>query len=76
MVARRGGVIAPLRPNGTGNAFIAPLPALLQTARGVGAVSPRVNVNTTKFYLPDAIDENGLLKAEITAEAVGRPSPA
>ncbi|MCC7480460.1 MAG: hydantoinase/oxoprolinase family protein [Hyphomicrobiales bacterium] len=45
-------------------------------ARGVGAVSPRVNVNTTKFYLPDAIDENGLLKAEITAEAVGRPSPA
>jgi len=44
-------------------------------ALGVGALSPRVSVNTKKYYLPDAIDENGLLKAEVTAEAVGRPSP-
>jgi hypothetical protein len=44
-------------------------------ALGIGAISPRVSVDIRKYYLPDAIDENGLLKAEITAEAVGRPSP-
>ena len=46
------------------------------TALGVGAVSPKVSVDTKKHFLPDAIDDNGLLKAEITAEAIGRPSPA
>ncbi len=44
-------------------------------ALGVGAIAPKVNVDTRKYYLPDAMDDNGLLKAEITAEAIGRPSP-
>ena len=45
-------------------------------ALGVGAISPKISVDTKKYYLPDAMDDNGLLKAEITAEAIGRPSPA
>ena len=45
-------------------------------ALGVGALSPKISVDTKKYYLPDAMDDNGLLKAEITAEAIGRPSPA
>ena len=45
-------------------------------ALGVGAVSPKINIDAKKFFLPDAMDDNGLLKAEITAEAIGRPSPA
>jgi hypothetical protein len=45
-------------------------------ALGVGAVSPKISVDTKKYFLPDAMDDNGLLKAEITAEAIGRPSPA
>jgi N-methylhydantoinase A/oxoprolinase/acetone carboxylase beta subunit len=45
-------------------------------ALGVGALSPKISVDIKKYYLPDAMDDNGLLKAEITAEAIGRPSPA
>ena len=45
-------------------------------ALDVGAVSPKISVDTRKYFLPDAMDDNGLLKAEITAEAIGRPSPA
>jgi hypothetical protein len=41
-----------------------------------GAVSPRVVVNTQKYFLPDAMNDDGLLKAEIIAEAVGRPMTA
>ncbi len=40
----------------------------------VGAVAPKVTLNTRKFYLPDAMNEDGLLKAEIIAEAIGRPA--
>jgi N-methylhydantoinase A/oxoprolinase/acetone carboxylase beta subunit len=45
-------------------------------ALGVGAVAPKISVETRKYFLPDAMDDNGLLKAEIRAEAIGRPSPA
>lgn len=41
---------------------------------GVGAIEPKVSVETRKYFLPDAMDDNGLLRAEITAEAIGRPS--
>jgi hypothetical protein len=44
-------------------------------ALGVGAILPKISVDTRKYFLPDAVDDNGLLKAEITAEAIGRPSP-
>jgi hypothetical protein len=39
----------------------------------MGATQAEVKVSIDKSYLPDAIDENGLLKANITAEAIGRP---
>jgi N-methylhydantoinase A/oxoprolinase/acetone carboxylase beta subunit len=45
-------------------------------ALSVGAILPKISVETKKFFLPDATDDNGLLKAEVTAEAIGRPSPA
>jgi N-methylhydantoinase A/oxoprolinase/acetone carboxylase beta subunit len=45
-------------------------------ALGRGALAPRVTVETQKFFLPDAFNDDGLLKAEIVAEAVGRPTPA
>ncbi len=46
-----------------------------KSALNYGAVSPKVHVDTKKYYLPDAMDDNGLLKAEVSAEAIGRPSP-
>jgi hypothetical protein len=45
-------------------------------ALAVGAILPKISLDTKKYFLPDAMDDNGLLKAEITAEAIGRPSPA
>ncbi len=39
----------------------------------MGAGRAEVKVSIAKSYLPDAVDDNGLLKAEITAEAIGRP---
>ena len=45
-----------------------------RAALQVGAVAPKVMLNTRKFYLPDAMNEDGLLKAEIIAEAIGRPA--
>ncbi|WP_119269974.1 hydantoinase/oxoprolinase family protein [Taklimakanibacter deserti] len=39
----------------------------------MGASHAEVKVSIEKSYLPDAVDDNGLLKAEVTAEAIGRP---
>jgi hypothetical protein len=39
----------------------------------MGASHAEVKLSTAKSYLPDAVDDNGLLKAEVTAEAIGRP---
>jgi len=39
----------------------------------MGAGRAEVKVSIAKSYLPDAVDDNGLLKADITAEAIGRP---
>ncbi|MGE0241726.1 MAG: hydantoinase/oxoprolinase family protein, partial [Parvibaculaceae bacterium] len=39
----------------------------------MGAAHAEVKVDIEKSYLPDAVDDNGLLKAEVTAEAIGRP---
>jgi N-methylhydantoinase A/oxoprolinase/acetone carboxylase beta subunit len=38
-----------------------------------GAGSFDIQVGIEKSFLPDAVDDNGLLKAEIRAEAIGRP---
>jgi N-methylhydantoinase A/oxoprolinase/acetone carboxylase beta subunit len=39
----------------------------------MGATKPEVKVSVIKSYLPDTVDDNGLLEADVTAEAVGRP---
>lgn len=47
--------------------------AALTAVTQMGAGKAEVKVSIAKSYLPDAVDDNGLLKAEITAEAIGRP---
>ena len=42
-------------------------------AVAMGAERPEVRVRVEKQMLPDAVDENGLFEALVTAEAVGRP---
>jgi N-methylhydantoinase A/oxoprolinase/acetone carboxylase beta subunit len=42
-------------------------------ARKGGAKHPRVEIRVTKSHLPDARDDEGLLTATVTAEAIGRP---
>jgi hypothetical protein len=39
----------------------------------MGATKPEVKVSVVKSHLPDAVDDNGLLEAEVRAEAIGRP---
>lgn len=47
--------------------------AALAAVAQMGAGQAEVKVSIAKSHLPDAVDDNGLLKAEITAEAIGRP---
>jgi N-methylhydantoinase A/oxoprolinase/acetone carboxylase beta subunit len=47
--------------------------AALTAVAEMGAGRAEVKVSIAKSYLPDAVDDNGLLKADITAEAIGRP---
>jgi hypothetical protein len=47
--------------------------AALAVVAEMGAARAEVKVSAIKSFLPDAVDDNGLLKAEITAEAIGRP---
>lgn len=47
--------------------------AALAAVAEMGAGRAEVKVGIAKSYLPDAVDDNGLLKADITAEAIGRP---
>jgi N-methylhydantoinase A/oxoprolinase/acetone carboxylase beta subunit len=42
----------------------------------MGAEAPEVRISTEKQMLPDAVTENDLLHAVVTAEAVGRPQLA
>ena len=48
-----------------------------ETARNavqaMGATAIEVRVGVKKHLLPDAVDDNGLLEAVVTAEAIGRP---
>jgi N-methylhydantoinase A/oxoprolinase/acetone carboxylase beta subunit len=39
----------------------------------MGAGEPEVRMNIEKHLLPDAVDDEGLFRAMVTAEAVGRP---
>ncbi|HUF45002.1 MAG TPA: hydantoinase/oxoprolinase family protein, partial [Aestuariivirgaceae bacterium] len=42
----------------------------------MGAEAPEIRISTEKQMLPDAVTENDLLHAVVTAEAVGRPQLA
>lgn len=46
----------------------------LAHARSRGAIDPKVTVSVEKNLLPDAKDDDGLLTASITAEAIGQPA--
>jgi hypothetical protein len=39
----------------------------------MGAEDPQVRIAVARQMLPDAVDDNGLFEAIVTAEAVGRP---
>lgn len=47
--------------------------AALAVVAEMGAARAEVKVSAIKSFLPDAVDDSGLLKADITAEAIGRP---
>jgi N-methylhydantoinase A/oxoprolinase/acetone carboxylase beta subunit len=48
--------------------------AALSLALSQGGREPRVTLSIEKHYLPDAQNDDGLLNAIVTAEAVGRPT--
>jgi N-methylhydantoinase A/oxoprolinase/acetone carboxylase beta subunit len=63
---------------GSGAAALATAEALarktaLAAVAQMGATQAEVKVSVAKSYLPDAVDDNGLLEADVTAEAIGRP---
>jgi N-methylhydantoinase A/oxoprolinase/acetone carboxylase beta subunit len=39
----------------------------------LGGRNPQAKISMKKIYLPDSVDENGLLEASVRAEAIGRP---
>lgn len=41
----------------------------------MGAGEPEVRISIEKHLLPDAVDDEGLFRARVVAEAVGRPKP-
>jgi N-methylhydantoinase A/oxoprolinase/acetone carboxylase beta subunit len=47
--------------------------AALAAVAQMGAARAEVKVGVEKSYLPEAADDNGLLEAAVTAEAIGRP---
>jgi N-methylhydantoinase A/oxoprolinase/acetone carboxylase beta subunit len=47
--------------------------AARQAAIAMGADEPEIRLEREIHMLPDAVDENGLLTATVTAEAIGRP---
>jgi N-methylhydantoinase A/oxoprolinase/acetone carboxylase beta subunit len=63
---------------GSGAAALAAAEALarktaLAAVAQMGAAQAEVKVSVARSYLPDAVDDNGLLEADVTAEAIGRP---
>jgi N-methylhydantoinase A/oxoprolinase/acetone carboxylase beta subunit len=47
--------------------------AALLLAKANGAYSPKIETSINRHYLPNASDDDGLLSAVVSAEAVGRP---
>jgi N-methylhydantoinase A/oxoprolinase/acetone carboxylase beta subunit len=78
-----GGVFRVHGPQGTevassGTAALARAEALASSAAhqaviAMGADEPEIRLAREIHLLPDAVDENGMLSATLTAEAIGRP---
>ena len=47
--------------------------AAMALAKANGAYSPKIEISIKRHYLPNASDDEGLLSAVVSAEAVGRP---
>jgi hypothetical protein len=45
-------------------------------AEAAGAADPELHVAVEKHLLPDAVDDSGLFRAVVSAEAIGRPNAA
>jgi N-methylhydantoinase A/oxoprolinase/acetone carboxylase beta subunit len=72
-----GGHVTRMFGSGTEAVAFAEASALEQaerTALDFGAIRPKVDVQTQKFFLPDAVNDDGLLRADVIAEAIGRPT--
>ena len=50
--------------------------AATAAAAAMGATNPQLSVTVEKHWLPEAVDDNGLLEAVVRAEAVARPDAA
>ena len=45
----------------------------LEAVRAMGAADPQVQVQISKSYFPNAVDDRGLMEAVVLAEGMGRP---
>ncbi|MDH4479950.1 MAG: hydantoinase/oxoprolinase family protein [Rhodoferax sp.] len=45
----------------------------LDAVRAMGAADPQVQIQVSKTYFPNAVDDRGLMEAVVLAEAMGRP---
>jgi len=45
----------------------------MEAVRAMGAADPQVQIQVTKSYFPNAVDDRGLMEAVVLAEGIGRP---
>lgn len=45
----------------------------LDAVRAMGAAEPQVQIQVSKSYFPNAVDDRGLMEAVVLAEGIGRP---
>jgi hypothetical protein len=83
VISEGGGIFRVHAPDGV-HVFSGVPPALEKAAAAaraaarasvlaMGAGEPEIRLTLTKHMLPDAVDDNGLFTASVTAEAIGRP---
>jgi hypothetical protein len=47
--------------------------AATDAVRAMGAADPQVQIQVSKTYFPNAVDDRGLMEAVVLAEGMGRP---
>ena len=45
----------------------------MDAVRAMGASDPQVQIQVSKSYFPNAVDDRGLMEAVVLAEGIGRP---